>query len=174
MDNKQKRFLDKRLREHAKIQPEILKLKKLLLNIGGCHLVAPHLVHDSDIPFLIECGFLMQYPVVEKIMERGECHLNASILFAAGRVNAIGTGYAIFSNGLWASHSWGVRREKNGTNVVVETTFRSEYYFGLLMWGPWCELFASNQYDLAGMKPPAKAFPFLKHCGEDDEKVAQK
>src|SRR5260370_40621303 len=83
MNPQQKRFIDDRLREHAKTQPEILKLKKILLKVGGKHLVAPGKI-TGDIPMLVDSGFVMDYPTRIKLMEANMCHLNSAMLFATG------------------------------------------------------------------------------------------
>src|SRR5260221_6627468 len=124
MINTQKSLLDKRLREHAKKQPEIVKLKKLLLSIAGKHLVAPEMgnrVYDNDVPRLIESGFIMDYPVTERIMEPNACHLNSAVLLATDKATGMCTGYALTDeDGLWRQHSWALRRQKDGTNRIIE------------------------------------------------------
>ena len=149
----QKRFLDDRLREHAQKQPEILSLKRLLVGIGGVHVVAPP-QHDPDVRWLVEAGFVMAYPVFEKPMQRNECHFNVARLLAAGKIAGVGTGYALFGN-LWCEHSWGIRRLRDGSNTIIETTGEREKYFGLIYWGVFARcMFAAGQYECQGLKVP--------------------
>src|SRR5580700_5663467 len=70
--------------EHAKEQPEMLKLQKILLSVGGKRVFAPPMVTD-EISFLIEGGFAMDYPVTERRMRPHEFRLNSAELFATGK-----------------------------------------------------------------------------------------
>jgi|SRR5579871_364592 len=129
----QKRFLDHGLREHAKFQPGIVKLKKVLVKLGGSHLAVPP-EPDSGLSLLIQCGFIMTGPVVLKLMEPGACHFNSSRLWVEKKhgVGGIGTGYALSDDGIWRQHSWGVRREG-----LVETTCLRENILGCCIGGRW-------------------------------------
>lgn len=85
--------LDQRLRALAKEQLEILNLKKILLSVGGKHLVGPPAVtHDAR--RLIEGG-VMDYRVTERIMEPNMCHLNSATVFPNGKAIGVGTGSAL-------------------------------------------------------------------------------
>jgi hypothetical protein len=57
MDPEQKAFLNRRLRDAISKQPELKRLKTLLLRLGGDFLVAPP-KPDQDVPMLLEQGFL--------------------------------------------------------------------------------------------------------------------
>jgi hypothetical protein len=149
----QKSFLKKRLREHAKVQPEILDLQKILLAVGGKQLDAPPSV-TQDIPFLIESGFVMDYPVTERIMQPNMCHLNSAELFAAGEATALCTGFALFG-GLWTQHSWALERQEDGTNRILETTGKRERYFGILLWGMFGKFAAMTEFEINGIDLPA-------------------
>jgi len=151
-ETEQKGFLRKRLREHAKVQPEILKLQKKLLAVGGGQLVAPPSV-THDVPFLVVGGFVMDYPVTERIMRRNMCHLNSAELFATGKATALCTGFALF-DGLWAQHSWALERQKDGTNRIIETTGKRDRYFGILYWGVLGMLAAMTEFELNGVALP--------------------
>jgi hypothetical protein len=59
MTVERKRFLNERLREHAKQQPEIRELKRILLKLGGCHLVAPLEGPEDILGALIQSGHVM-------------------------------------------------------------------------------------------------------------------
>jgi hypothetical protein len=63
---------------------------------------------------------------------------------------------------VWREHSWGVRREKNGTNTVIETTSPRSMYFGLLFWEPGGEPIAAYEYKWNGLTPPKNALPTLR------------
>lgn len=47
----------------------------LLLDVGGVELVAPPW-HDCDVPGLIHAGFIMDWRVKIRIMERSQSHRN--------------------------------------------------------------------------------------------------
>jgi hypothetical protein len=153
MDAKQRQFLDGRIREYAKEQPEILKLRKVLLAIGGEAVVPPQEI-DGDIPSLVESGFLMQYPVTLKRMEQHMCHLNTAKLFATGKATAFGTGFSLVG-GLWRQHSWGLKRQKDGTNQILETTGKDDLYFGVLYWGVLGKMVTKGEFEFNGVTPPA-------------------
>ena len=149
----QKRFLKKRLAAHAKEQPEILKLQRLLHLIGGGLLVAPPRV-THDMPFLIESGFVMDYPVTERIMRPSMCHLNSAELFATGKATGLGVGFALSEDGLWRQHSWALKRQKDGTNLILETTGKRLCYFGILYWGLLGKCIAKQEFEFNGIKLP--------------------
>jgi hypothetical protein len=142
MTSKQKRFLDQRLREHAKVQPEIRQLKRILLRLGGWHLVAPPTSPDENVPHLVQSGFVMPGPAKLKVMGQSACHLNASRLWLERQrgIVAIGTGYALSEDGLWGQHTWAVRREG-----LVETTCSRKKYFGVVLWSVLADGFAKGQ-----------------------------
>lgn len=154
MATEQKSFHEKRLREHAKEQPEILELQKILLLVDGEQLVAPPTV-TSDVPFLVESGFVMDYPVTERIMQPHMCHLNSVELFAMGKATGFGTGFALTEDGLWWQHSWALERQQDGTNRIIETTGKRERYFGILYWGMLGKCVAKLELQFNGVKPPA-------------------
>jgi hypothetical protein len=156
MDVKQKQFLDNRFKEYAKTEPGIKPLKAMLLKLGGEHVVSP-MNHDSEIPRLNESGFLMNYPVTVKLMEANMCHLNSVTLFATGKATAYGTGFALTGDdGLWRQHSWAIKRQKDGTLGILETTGERDLYFGVLYWGLLGKMFAKGEFEFNGVKPPAE------------------
>ena len=114
----QRRFLDKRLHNHARQQPEIMALKSILLAIAGDHLVAPPRI-TQDMIQIIESGFVMDYPVTVKLMEPNRCPLNSARLVASGDATGLCTGYALY-RGLWWEHSWALKRQADGTNHILE------------------------------------------------------
>jgi hypothetical protein len=131
MTREQKTFLARRFREAVKSQPELRRLKRLLLKIGGEDLVVAS-GPDQDVPRLIDFGFVMSGPVTLKEMKPNQCHRNVSKLWKAKRRNivGIGTGYALTEDdGLWRQHSWAIQREG-----ILETTVLREKYFGILFW----------------------------------------
>jgi hypothetical protein len=148
-----RRSFDEQFRKYATEQPEILKLRKILLAIGGEQLLAPARV-THDFPFLVESGFVMDYPVTEKIMRQNMCHVNSARLFAKGAATALCTGFALFG-GLWVQHSWALERQKDGTNRILETTGKRDRYFGILYWGILGKFVAMRELDFNGVKPPA-------------------
>ena len=122
-------LLDRRFREAVERQPDLEVLRRLLLGIGGIHLVAPP-YPDADLPLLIDAGFVMGGPVVRRTMTKSECHRNVAEIWGRklhGLVG-IGTGYSLSDDGLWRQHSWGLRREG-----ILETTVPRLKYFGVLL-----------------------------------------
>ena len=140
MTPEQKEFLSRRLREAIKNQPELKQLKSILLRIGGEFLVAPP-KPDSDIPSLLQAGFVTSGPITLKIMKSSSCHQNVAALWnhkKAGIV-ALATGYALSDDGLWRQHSWGILR-----NGILETTQPRTKYFGLVLQGEKADHFAAS------------------------------
>jgi hypothetical protein len=136
----QERLLDRRLREAVKQQPEIRILRELLLGIGGFQLVAPPGL-DSDVPLLIDAGFIMVGPVQCEAMGDSKCHQNIAKLWTQKHqgIIGIGTGYALSDDGLWRQHSWGLGREG-----ILETTRERTTYFGVLLQGGDADSFAES------------------------------
>ena len=129
MDREQERILDRRFREAARQQPDLKVLRRLLLGLGGTHLVAPP-SPDGTLPLLINAGFVMAGPVVQRTMKKSDCHRNVAEIWAKRQdeLVGIGTGYSLSDDGLWREHSWGVRREG-----ILETTVSRVKYFGVLL-----------------------------------------
>lgn len=126
----QKKALSKRLEEAKKTQPRIADLNNKLLSIGGKLLVPPmsdtelqeiDRILDEGRPFKPRGTILMKG-------EPSRCHDNVLYLWDANRkrVEAC-TGYALSSDGLWRSHSWGLTKDRG---KVVETTEKRKAYFG--------------------------------------------
>lgn len=75
-----------------------------------------------------------------KLGQRNQCHANTSRLYAAGKVDAIVTGYALCSDGGWRQHTWGMKK-----NNVVETTYEYLAYYGTRLVGAEAKAFAKSQ-----------------------------
>jgi hypothetical protein len=131
MDPEQKAFLNRRFREAVREQPELKRLKSILLRMGGIFLVASPR-SDGDIPALLESGFLTSGPITLKIMKSSSCHQNVAALWKSRKAGivAIATGYALSDDGLWRQHSWGIRRDG-----ILETTQPRSKYFVLVLQG---------------------------------------
>ena len=138
MDTERKAFLNRRFREAVRGQPELKRLKSILLRMGGIFLVAPPRA-DGDIPTLLESGFLTSGPITLKIMKSSSCHENVASLWKSRKAGiiAVATGYALSEDGLWRQHSWGIRRDG-----IIETTEPREKYFGLVLQGEKADHFA--------------------------------
>jgi hypothetical protein len=138
MDSEQKKFLQGRLRKAMAEQPDLRRLKSILLRFGGDFLVAPPKL-DPDVPDLLVRGFLMSGPVSLKSMKANSCHQNIAGIWKARRfgIAGIATGYALSDDGLWRQHSWGISR-----NGVLETTVERLKYFGILHQGAAADHFA--------------------------------
>jgi hypothetical protein len=140
MTPEQRKFLRLRLREAVSKQPDLKRLKTLLLRFGGDFLVAPQ-KPDSDIPFLLVSGFLMNGPIMLKISNENSCHQNVAAVWKTRRFGIVGiaTGYALSEDGLWRQHSWGILRDG-----VLETTEARVKYFGILVQGERADYFAAS------------------------------
>lgn len=60
-----------------------------------------------------------------KKMKLNHCHSNAEKLLFNNKVDSIAIGFALSADGLWRSHSWGLKKDK-----IVETTQPFIRYFG--------------------------------------------
>jgi hypothetical protein len=112
---------------------------KVILAHGG-ELVTPPMYVDKGAKVFTTRGHVQTGKVMMKKGEPRDCHNNVIAMFRAGRVDGIGTGYALSDDGLWRSHSWGVRA--NGT--IIETTERRCSYFGVTLVGTAAETFCAN------------------------------
>jgi hypothetical protein len=119
-------------------QPELKRLKAVLLRLGGNLLVAPP-KPDADVPMLLESGFVTKGPIMLKIMRSSSCHQNVAALWRNHRLGIVGiaTGYALSEDGLWRQHSWGILRDG-----ILETTEARVKYFGVVLQGEKADHFA--------------------------------
>jgi hypothetical protein len=138
MTPKQRKFLQGRLSKAVSDQPDLKRLKGLLLRLGGDFLVAPPKL-DPDVPLLLIFGFLMHGPITMKSMKASMCHQNIAKVWKSRRFGIVGvaTGYALSSDGLWRQHSWGILR-----NGILETTEERLKYFGILHQGAGADRFS--------------------------------
>jgi hypothetical protein len=138
--SEQKQFLQRRFRAAVSAQPDLKRLKTLLLRFGGDFLVAPP-KPDPDIPMLLERGFLTSGPTTLEIMKSSSCHQNVSVVWKSRKfgIVAIATGYALSEDGLWRQHSWGILREG-----LLETTEARRKYFGIVLHGVGADDFAER------------------------------
>jgi hypothetical protein len=139
----QKRFLQGRLRNAVIDQPELKRLKSLLLSFGGDFIVAPPR-QDPDVFKLLKSGFLMGGPISMTPMKPSMCHQNIAAIWKMRRKGVVGvaTGHALSDDGLWPQHSWAVLRDG-----VLESTDERRKYFGILLQDSAADHFAScNPY----------------------------
>jgi hypothetical protein len=136
----QRTFLSRRLRDAVGKQPELKRLKTVLLRLGGDFLVAPP-KPDQDVPMLLEQGFLTSGPIKLKVMKSSSCHQNVAFLWTKRKFGIVGiaTGYALSDDGLWRQHSWGILRDG-----VLETTQARQKYFGIVLQGERADFFVAN------------------------------
>jgi hypothetical protein len=140
MTPEREELLNRRLTEAISQQPELGRLKELLLHLGGEFVVAPP-KPDQDVPMLLERGFLMSGPILFHVMKSSSCHRNVASVWLRKEFGIVGiaTGYALSDDGLWRQHSWGILR-----NGVLETTQERLKYFGLLFQGKRADFFADS------------------------------
>jgi len=131
MTDEQKAFLEGRLEEAAKAQPELISFRLSLLKFGGVEFVPPS-KPDPDLAELLSSGHLITGPIATEELDEGYCHENVAELWLDRErgLTAIGTGYALSEDGLWRQHSWCMRNDQ-----IVETTARRIKYFGRLLTG---------------------------------------
>lgn len=136
----QKTFLNRRLRDAVGRQPELKRLKALLLRLGGDFLVAPPRP-DQDVLLLLEQGFLTSGPTRLKVMKSSSCHQNVASIWTKRKFGIVGiaTGYALSDDGLWRQHTWGILRDG-----VLETTEPRSKYFGIVLQGEKADFFAAS------------------------------
>jgi len=140
MTPEREELLNRRFREASAQQPELERIKELLLHMGGEFLVAPP-KPDQDVPMLLERGFLMSGPIKLNVIESSSCHQNVASVWTRKEFGIVGiaTGYALSDDGLWRQHSWGVLRDG-----VLETTRERLKYFGILFQGKRADFFAES------------------------------
>ena len=87
---------------------------------------------DPDLQSLVKSGAVVSGSGAISILGREhECHWNAARLYAAGKIDAIGTGYVLTERNLWTQHSWGM---KDGKIVeTVKANVGSSKYFGVVL-----------------------------------------
>jgi hypothetical protein len=139
MTPEQKEFLTRRFRVAAKAQPDLRRLRSILLRMGGTFLVPPP-KPDGDVAALLEPGFVTSGPITLKIMKCSSCHENVAVLWKRRQAGiiAIATGYALSEDELWRQHSWGILRDG-----ILETTEARLKYFGLVLQGERADNFAA-------------------------------
>ncbi|GAA1378236.1 hypothetical protein [Catellatospora chokoriensis] len=98
---------------------------RMVLAYGG-ELVVPPLRPEPDLDWLLADG-MEHGPQVRVVSSGGDCHGNVAKLWIDGKIDVIGTGYALFE-GLWRQHSWGV-----GDGDVLETKWLCERYVGVVL-----------------------------------------
>jgi hypothetical protein len=140
MTPEQKTFLNRRFRDAVGKQPELKRLRKMLLRLGGDCVVAPR-KPDQDVPMLLEQGFLTSGPTTLKVMKSSSCHQNVAFVWTNRKFGIVGvaTGYALSGDGLWRQHSWGILRDG-----VLETTKTRRKYFGVVLQGERADFFAAS------------------------------
>lgn len=106
--------------------------------VHGGELVVPPCAVDADTARLAEGAELKVGRVRHSEGEPSACHDNVIALWRRGRVEAIGTGYALSEDGLWRRHSWGVLDD----GTLVETTEARVRYVGVTLRGEVAEAFA--------------------------------
>lgn len=140
ISSERKNFLEGRLRDAARAQPEIRKLRDVLIRLGG-QLLVPPLEWDDFVPDLIEQGFLFFGAIDFRAGRPSQCHRNVARLWIARRrgLVAIGVGYALSPDGLWRQHAWGIARDR-----LIETTVPRVAYFGVPLVGSRAARYAAS------------------------------
>lgn len=105
---------------------------KLLRMGGGFAIIRPG---ERDVFDLLESGERFDGKAEMRLGESNQCHLNAAKIYMADIVKyAIGTGYALSSDGLWRQHSWAFHvGSRDVLGRPIETTEERVLYFGLVL-----------------------------------------
>ena len=120
------------------------QLEEMLVALGGFAAV-PHLEANRQLDELLAAGERFGGAVAIEEGKVSSCHSNSAKLWAAGKADALATGYGL-NGGLWREHSWALRRsESAGAWTVVETTTEREAYFGVILLGPGALAFAASE-----------------------------
>ena len=110
------------------------QLRERLLAHGGVAMV-PQKEPEEHVRVLLRDGELFEpRKITLDPGEPNQCHANCARLWAWGpEGRQLATGYALCAEGLWRQHSW---LWHPGRREIVETTSRSEKYFGAVLEGP--------------------------------------
>lgn len=125
--------------------PDFLRLRDILLSIGGDNVCFPAM--EEDMNYILKYGQLWYGD--KAILKRGrpsKCHQNSCDLWVNNKeVTRICTGYALSSDGLWRQHSWLVWCRPR-VNTIVETTVKRIAYYGYVMNTARCEQFDEDNF----------------------------
>lgn len=126
LSTRQKTFLQTKFAEAQKNQPRVAELRESLLEQGGEEVCFPAI--EEDLMLLLTRGALVS-PETIQVREGvpGQCHYNSAAEWFADESLSIATGY-VLDDGVWRQHTWCVLGD-----VLVETTFAREMYFGALL-----------------------------------------
>jgi hypothetical protein len=126
LSTRQQRFLQQKYATTLQNQPRATELRKVLLDHGGEEVSFPAI--EEDLLLLLTRGELLS-PKVIQVREgaRGQCHFNSCAEWFSDEGLSITTGY-VLDGAIWRQHSWCVNDD-----VLVETTFVREMYFGALL-----------------------------------------
>jgi len=138
IDPSQRRFLNERFRSVSYGDKRWVKLRSILLGIGG-EMIVP--VPEPDLAEIIARGKHIKAPVKMKTMRQSACHKNAAKLCRMNPNYRIMTGWALSDDGLWRQHSWVLDKK---TNTIIETTELREAYFGIELEGQAARDFIEN------------------------------
>jgi hypothetical protein len=126
-------FLDARLADYLKWQPEFAALVDRLLAIAGVRVVPPG-VPDPHLEQLLGQGQLWEGLAKLVPGTPGRCHENAARLYQRNPARfRVVTGYALSADGLWRQHSWGYDTASRSRRRIMETTERRLRYYGVLL-----------------------------------------
>jgi hypothetical protein len=99
--------------------------------------------YDEDLEALLSVGKVIPVTkIIVRDMQASDCHRNIARLWERGdNLVGIGTGYALWADGLWRQHTWGMK----STSTVIDTNGRPEMYFGIVFTGDTADQFADAQ-----------------------------
>lgn len=144
LSDEQVAFLDSRLAEHLKVQPEFVRLVERLLALAGAKVVPPPLL-ESDLDALLSRG--CEWEASSRLVRGApsSCHRNVALVYSRDPQRfGIVTGYALSDDGLWRQHSWVHDTAPFRRRRTIETTERRIRYFGVRLDGDEAKAFAAN------------------------------
>ena len=140
-EDKQREFLESRMRQALAMQPDFARLEERLLQVGGVMLVPPDGI-EEDLDKILDRG--EAFDGRNALLRRGQpiaCHANSAALWETHPERyMICTGYALSKDGLWRQHSWVL---DGHLRRLIETTTVRLAYFGCRLDGLEAEVFAA-------------------------------
>lgn len=125
--------------EKLYIDHRLYKLRNRLLEFGGDAVCLPD--EEPDIENILKFGQLwFGKNSIQIDGEPSSCHTNVCRVWKSENLNPsindklyICTGYALSADSMWRSHSWLMKKDHSGRNVILETTEPRLYYYGYIM-----------------------------------------
>lgn len=120
------RRYENRWRKWKNEDPNLVRLRNVLLDIGGEEVVP---IYEPDTSKLLNRGHVIDKKDIEmNNMRDSQCHSNVGYLYEKNDSIKIATGWALSDDGLWRQHSWGLTKSD-----IIETTEKRDIYYGMVL-----------------------------------------